>query len=410
MAHIRTRHIETYIDKLIKFTPILGILGHRQSGKTTTMSSVVKTYVTMDQRASALAADADPDGFIAKMTGIMNGIDECQLAPALFPALKERVRLDKRPGQFILTGSVRFTSRKAIRESLTGRIVNIVLHPMVVTELLQIPESKTPRYFLVNGVTRADDYFSTRKLSSSLLKEAAKILGTYGEVGGLPGVCFIRDGGIRNQKLNSQLETILDRDLRQIFPTTLPFETIRRVLSALAMKNAQPIEWSEMSRTCRVSVPTLRKLIPAFESLFLFTLLEAEGSERRPAPLFEDPGELNLLTEGRVNDLDRWTSTVLTHVRTIFDLPLSGSQKFPCRFSQYRTRGGAYIPLVVRSSDMSIGVIPMVEENPGQHVLASARSFLKANPTASVLCVHPHQRAQLVSKNILSIPGHLAFL
>lgn len=410
MAHIRKRHLEAYIQKLLGFSPIVGLLGHRQSGKTTLMGEVVKTYVTMDQRASLQAAEADPDGFIAKLSGARNGIDECQLAPVLFSALKDRVRVDKRPGQFLLTGSVRFTSKKSIRESLTGRIITVTLHPMVLTELLQIPESKTLSYFLQNGVSKAEAYLEAKQPKAAVLREAKKTLKSYGEVGGLPGVCFVRDAGLRNQKISSQLETILDRDLRQIFPTTLSLNALRRVLTTLALKNAQPIEWAEISRSCRISVPTLRKLLSAFESLFLFSILEAEGSEKKSAIMFEDPGELGFLTEGRLNDLAVWTGTVLTHVRTILDVPLAGNQKYPCRFSQYRTRGGAFIPMVVRSGDKALGIIPMVEENPDLHVIGSARSFLKANPKASVLCIHPHERIQLVSQNLLSIPGFRAFL
>jgi predicted AAA+ superfamily ATPase len=410
LAHIRKRHLELYIEKLLGFSPIVGLLGHRQSGKTTLMTEIVRTYQTMDQRASMQAADSDPDGFIAKLTGIRNGIDECQLSPALFPALKERVRLDKRPGQFILTGSVRFTSKKAIRESLTGRIINVTLHPMVVTELLQISESEALRHFLMKGVSGAEIFLASRKIKAATLREGAKILQAYGEIGGLPGVCFVRDSGLRNQKLSSQLETILDRDLRQIFPTTLSLDALRRVLETLALKNAQPLEWSALSRDCRVSVPTLRKLLSAFESLFLVSFLAAEGSEKKQALIFEDAGELSFLAEGRLNDLAVWSATVISHVRTILDVPLTGHYKYPCRFSQYRTRGGAFVPLVVRCGQKVLGIIPMVEENPGLQVLGSAKSFLKANPEGSVICVHPHERTQLVSKNLLSLPGTRAFL
>jgi predicted AAA+ superfamily ATPase len=410
MPHIRARHLAAYIQKLMGFSPIVGLLGHRQSGKTTLMSELVKNYVTMDQRSALLAAEADPDGFVARYSGLRNGFDECQLAPSLFPALKERVRVDKRPGQFILTGSVRFTSKKAIRESLTGRIINVTLHPMVLTELMQKRESKTISHLLQKGPSGIDKLFADNKIGTSVIRDAKKILNHYGETGGLPGVCFVRDSGLRSQKLSSQLETILDRDLRQIFPTTLSLAALTRVLTALAMKNGQPIEWSEISRSCRISVPTLRKLLSAFESLFLFTLLEAEGSEKKPALLFEDPGELNFLTEGRLSHLDTWTSTVLTHVRTILDVPLAGGAKYPTRFSQYRTRGGAFVPLVARAGARALGVIPMVEENPDLHVLGSARSFLRVNPGASVVCIHPYDRTELVSQNILSIPGYRAFL
>jgi hypothetical protein len=136
----------------------------------------------------------------------------------------------------------------------------------------------------------------------------------------------------------------------------------------------------------------------------------AEGSEKKQALIFEDPGELNFLAEGRLNDLAVWSATVISHVRTILDVPLTGNYKYPCRFSQYRTRGGEFVPLVVRCGQKVLGIIPMVEENPGLQVLGSAHSFLKSNPEGSVICVHPHERLQLLSKNLLSLPVSHAFL
>jgi len=84
-------------------------------------------------------AQASPTVFLASKPGHPLVIDECQLAPALFPALKEWVRVRKSPGQFLLTGSVRFSSRKAIRESLTGRMIAWELLPMDWSEMHGTP-------------------------------------------------------------------------------------------------------------------------------------------------------------------------------------------------------------------------------------------------------------------------------
>jgi AAA domain len=66
-------------------------------------------------------------------------IDEAQLFPALFPALKAHVRINKRKGQFLLSGSVRFTSKADIRESLTGRIVSLELLPFTISGAAGVP-------------------------------------------------------------------------------------------------------------------------------------------------------------------------------------------------------------------------------------------------------------------------------
>ncbi len=84
------------------------------------------------------------------------GIDECQPAPPLFPEVKEYVRTHKNPGQLILSGSVRFNSRKAIRGSLTGRMLSYELLPFSISEM-----EKKPLNRLVIDLLEANDFFKT---------------------------------------------------------------------------------------------------------------------------------------------------------------------------------------------------------------------------------------------------------
>ena len=124
MPHLRNRYVQDLIRKAKAHSPLIGILGHRQVGKTTVLESMCKAYVTLDVRSQLILANENPEEFLKLNSKYFQGIDECQLSPDLFPALKEHVRKNKSPGQYLLSGSVRFTSRNAIRESLTGRIIN----------------------------------------------------------------------------------------------------------------------------------------------------------------------------------------------------------------------------------------------------------------------------------------------
>ena len=134
MAHLRKRYIQSLFEESCRFAPITGLLGHRQVGKTTLVSGFVQNYLTLDKSSILTQAQLDPESFISNMKTPV-ALDEVQLVPSLFPALKEAVRLNKEPGQYILTGSVRFSSRKAIRESLTGRINLLEMHPMSISEI-----------------------------------------------------------------------------------------------------------------------------------------------------------------------------------------------------------------------------------------------------------------------------------
>ncbi len=55
---------------------------------------------------------------------------------------------------------------------------------------------------------------------------------------------------------------------------------------------------------------------------------------------------------------------------------------------QFRSRGGAFVPLAVRSRLGILGFLPMLDETPGRHELASARSFTEHYRGARCLFVH----------------------
>src|ERR1035437_9889529 len=130
MPHFRSRHLSSLISKALRFSPIVGVLGHRQVGKTTLCGALGKDYLSFDRAEFLDQGIHSPETLLRSHQALPLVLDECQLAPPLFPALKEWVRTHPKPGQFLLSGSVRFTSRKAIRESLTGRIINWALLPL----------------------------------------------------------------------------------------------------------------------------------------------------------------------------------------------------------------------------------------------------------------------------------------
>lgn len=404
MAHARDRHLEIPLKKILGFSPLVGVLGHRQVGKTTLVEKIAKTYVTFDQTTSHRQASQDAEGFIKRFNAFPVGLDESQLVPELFPSLKDHVRLHKRPGQFILTGSVRFTSRRAIRESLTGRIVLLELLPLCVTEMLARPPSKILLALMKAEWRRHfETTLSDHLAPASELAKGEKSFWESTRKGGLPGVCFIRDEALRRLKWEAHIETILQRDLRLILETTLSYTTLRNLLAVLASAQGQPLELLALARKSRISVPTLRKLMAAFEGLFLIRILPTLGGEKRPTVFFEDQGEAQHLADFSNNDLGTLTNLLYMHLRVPFLTPLTrGAEHF--EMFQYRTRGGSYIPFGFRHGSQSLGIIPSLEENPTPHVLGSARSFVKTFPDSKVAIIHPFEKVDLIAPNIASLP------
>lgn len=118
--------------------PVTLIAGARQSGKSTLALSVAGAahparYLTFDD-PSTLAAAGDPAGFLAGLTGDVV-LDEVQLVPELFRALKAAVDRDRRPGRFPLTGSVQVLLLPRLSESLAGRMEILALWPLAQCEV-----------------------------------------------------------------------------------------------------------------------------------------------------------------------------------------------------------------------------------------------------------------------------------
>ncbi|OGP10462.1 MAG: hypothetical protein A2048_01490 [Deltaproteobacteria bacterium GWA2_45_12] len=381
MPHTRHRHLTPLLQKTLRYSPITGVFGHRQVGKTTLVAQLAGQYSTFDQALALDYANRDPEGFLKghEMGKTPFVIDECQLAPPLFPALKERIRTHPKPGQFLLTGSVRFSSRKAIKESLTGRMIAWDLLPMDLSELHEhdMPDSlvKIAKAKTIGLDLKSPKYFSHKAYSEYLQK------------GGLPGVFSVCDLAIREQKFETQLNTMLERDLKLIVQTTLPYATLRLLLATLAKMQGLPLDLTNLSRQSRISVPTTKKLLISLESMFLIRTLKTRGTETKPIVFLEDQGEASFLSEGQSHELHDLLRFCFANFRVQFIY----KTELKAEFFQYRNRGGAHVPLAIQiNADKNryhLGVIPILGTTPTPHDLGSAYSFLKKFSFSKILFV-----------------------
>jgi predicted AAA+ superfamily ATPase len=179
MAHIRKRHIASEIQQQGKFWPVVGLLGLRQSGKSTLLREIlgIERYASLDDESSLEDALLSGKNFLVKL-GTPAVIDEVQKAPRLFDAIKLKVDLSRRPGGYFLTGSSQFSSKIGIRESLTGRIGLTRVYPFTLAEAHELP------LMAFQGTP-----WSQRK-SRFRIDEAMKRLGTGGLQSTLSGLGY----------------------------------------------------------------------------------------------------------------------------------------------------------------------------------------------------------------------------
>ncbi len=404
MPHIRERHLLEPFKKLIRNARIVGILGHRQVGKTTLLQSVAKEYVTLDDEDTYIAAKTSPKKFIASLTANLSGIDECQLVPGLFPAVKVRVGTSAIPGRFILSGSVRFTSRRAIRESLTGRISNIELYPFVLTELNETPNSS----FLLKAlqIKNIDHLANDAQQAQSQHNNRSKLLLKYLSQGGLPGLFHLRDLATQQNLLRNLMETILDRDLRLVYNTTLPYQRILEYCQMLAQAPLEIVRPSTLKKSLRIAESTQKNLLHALESVFLIRRIPVEGDFKGDLFWFEDQIERNYFARQPAWDESDWTTLVYRNARAQFNYQVGEASHFFC----YRTRGGASVPLGIRTSNGALGMIPVKSQSDiNTSLKRSAESFLKRYNHSKVLFLTREGKTfDTINDRIAIVPAQVA--
>lgn len=131
-----TRKLGQKLIETSKKFPIVGILGPRQSGKTTLAKTLFPNYnyVSLESPDNRELAQLDPRAFLLthKPPAIF---DEIQKTPELFSYLQEHVDISGKVGEYVLTGSQNFALSRHISQTLAGRIYLASLPTFTIGEL-----------------------------------------------------------------------------------------------------------------------------------------------------------------------------------------------------------------------------------------------------------------------------------
>ena len=253
----KTRLVEKTLKEAVSSFPAVFIGGPRRSGKTTLSKSFLKgyNYVLLDEIDVRSLAIEDPRGFLEKYPPPVI-IDEIQNAPGLLSHIKARIEQDKKPGQWVLTGSQQWALMKGISETLAGRIAILHLLPFSLEEV-----QNTARLKLSDA-----DGFINSLFHAAMLPKKTVPLGRWILQGGYPEVVLNRRMS-RKLWFSSYLQTYVDRDVRSYIKQS-NLHDFERFVKLLAARTAQELNCSTLSRDIGVSVPTIKSWL---------TLLEASG-------------------------------------------------------------------------------------------------------------------------------------
>ncbi len=126
------RLVDPWITRVLAGLPAVMITGARATGKTTTALRHAAEVVRLDVGHEATPFRADPDAALRNRREPLL-LDEWQECAAVLGAVKRAVDHERRPGRFILTGSVRAETDPRSWPGV-GRVVSVEMHPLTVRE------------------------------------------------------------------------------------------------------------------------------------------------------------------------------------------------------------------------------------------------------------------------------------
>ncbi|MBE0638446.1 MAG: ATP-binding protein [Bacteroidales bacterium] len=260
------RQSEDLVMKYLKAFPVVGVMGPRQSGKSTMLKKLLGneyTFVTFDDLQVRQLFYDDPVRFFNTYSNKVV-FDEAQQIPELFPFLKMAVDSDRSNyGKFVVTGSGQFLLGKHVSESLAGRIGLVPLLPF---QLSEIPENNRMHTF----------YW-----------------GCYPEI-------VTRDFYLADAWHNSYLETYLQKDVRQLLNIG-DIHAFTLFLRALAANACQLFNLSSISRDTGIPVSTLKRWLSVLEASYIIFQLQPYFNNfgkriiKSPRIFFYDNGLLSFL-------------------------------------------------------------------------------------------------------------------
>jgi predicted AAA+ superfamily ATPase len=406
-----SRHIQSHLQTLLSHFPCVVLTGVRQCGKTTLLGTLPAEWQRFDMENSTDRQQllADPDLFF-RLHADKVVIDEAQLAPPLFSALRVAVDRDRsRKGRYILSGSSSPELVKQISESLAGRVAYLEMSPLSLAEAWQQPPS--PLYsMLAKGAAVADiQAAAIPRLSVQQVRE-------YWFQGGYPEPWLSGDETFRSLWYRHYIDAYLLRDIGALFPN-LNRDRYRQFISLLSQYSGNILNNADIARTLGISEPTVRDWLSIAHDTYLWRHIPAWDRSaakqlvKHPKGFLRDSGLLHRLL--RIQDADMlathpavgksWEGMVVETLLRGFEN--AGIEVNPFH---YRTRGGAEIDLILEGQFGGAQFLPVeikLTQQSDKRALRSLAEFVTTHDCPLGLVINNDERPRWLDERLLAIPA-----
>lgn len=403
----RPRWITSQLRTAVKDHPVLVLTGARQVGKSTLLQREKPfsgwRYITLDDFDVLRQAEGDPAALWAGVDKVV--IDEVQKSPRLLSAVKQIVDRKRPRASFVLSGSANLLLMRQVSESLSGRAVYFTLYPMAHGEMQQQDAPDWLARFFKGEMPREGFIQTSARDPLPLLAR-----------GFMPPILTLSGQEAVVRWWEGYVATYLERDLRQISQIE-SLADFRKLMVALALRNGQLLNQTEVSRDVGLSQPTIHRYLNILEATCLLERLPAFARSRTkrlmktPKIYWIDPGLAAYLAGYYDEDSLRsareaggfFESLVVLHLKILAQLLTPHP-----RFSYWRTVTGKEVDLVIEHGRRLVAVEIKLTSAPSYRDTEALQLFLEDYPeTAAALLVHTGREVRRLHEKIVAIPWNL---
>lgn len=383
--------------------PVVVVTGARQTGKSTLLLNAEPfrrwRFLSLDDLAVLRQARERPEALWAGVDHVV--LDEVQRAPELLSAVKLAVDQSGGRLRFALSGSASLLLMSRVSESLAGRAVYFVLHPMALGEMVGAAVPQMLGQALAGNLPEEGVGDLPPDPVDLILR------------GCMPALLARRSSQAWTQWWDGYVATYLERDLRQLSQIENLVD-YRRLMDLLALRSAQLLNQSELGRDAGLSQPTVHRYLNLLETSHLFARLPAWLGNRSarlmkiPKAFWSDAGlaaflcgyyDAETLRSGR--ELGALFETFISHHVRV----LAGLMTPPARLYYWRTRSGAEVDLVVEHGRRLVAIEVKMADTVTYRDAAGLQTFLDANPqTNAGLLLYAGNAVRRLGEKIVALP------
>lgn len=390
----------------LRVMPAVVVTGARQTGKSTLVQDLApgdRRFFSLDDLEVVDAARRDPEILVGGSQPVT--LDEVQRHPELLLAVKRAIDRERRPGQFLLTGSANLLLMHQVSESLAGRASYLTLWPMTRREQLSLGSCGAWEELIG---ARDQDWLEVISALASVPEDWRALAMR----GGFPSPAVqLQTATDREIWFEGYVRTYLERDLQQL-ATIASLPDFRRLMRGACLRLGQLVNQTELGRDLALPQPTVHRWLNVLETSYLLVRLPAYAVNRTkrliksPKLYWGDTGVALYLAGGPepsgfhlenlvLHDLLAWRDARLERAEVLY----------------WRTTGGDEVDFVIETAGRLMPVEVKATIRPRLQDATHLRTFRAeyGEQARAGLLLHAGSSLEWLTPDVLAVPWWRVF-